>query len=46
MEEEGLASSSRWGLKVSEELVVLAMIKGSLHNYSPPPAVAQWRLFL
>ena len=45
VEEEALASSSGWGLKVSEEVVLLT-IKGSWHSYSPPSAVGQWRRFL
>ena len=46
VEEEALAFSSGWGLKVSEELVLLT-IKGSWHNnYYPPSAVGQWRRFL
>ena len=45
VEEEALASSSGWGLKVSEEVVLLT-IKGSWHSYCPPSAVGQWRRFL
>ena len=41
MEEAAPASSSRSGW-VLDELVLVAILKGSLHNYSPPAGAGQW----
>ena len=41
MEEAAPASSSRSGW-VLDELVLVAILKGSLHNYSPLAGAGQW----